>query len=190
MLRILFKLFIVLSIPAGFSSNLSNIESEIDSPNAEQVRQIGKCMIKMHEESLEIPISLKKDVVVYDFFVRKKGKKYKIYDGQCTLGKLKIFSEYLNEDIEILNEKKVDFKHMNEFTHSFSRRLVKLVTVKNHLDTLILTVIPEVITSRRAWKYFKLHFLEYDYFSERSKKQIKEFKPIFLAHVRDFYGIE
>ncbi len=52
MLRILFVISILLSIPAGNSSTLHTIEPEIDELNTEQVRQIATCMLKFHKESL------------------------------------------------------------------------------------------------------------------------------------------
>ncbi len=43
---------------------------------------------------------------MYTFFEHKKGKKYKVQKGQCTLEKLKTFSSYLQDDIYDLTVQK------------------------------------------------------------------------------------
>lgn len=216
MLRILFALSIMLFSPTGHCSDPHNIVSEPEELNSEEIRQIASCMIQLHKELLEVPVDLKKDSKVYEFFIHKKGKKYKIYNGQCTLGKLKIFSEYLQEDIEDLTLSKADLlsirnqfdeetiasEHAAEILDSYAvanskdleafilhcdTHLMKLAKVKTHIDILTSALVPKLVTARKAWKFFKSHLP--DYFENWSKAKISSFKPRFLEHVRDYYGI-
>lgn len=216
MLRILFAISILFSIPAGNSSNHHTIEPGIDELNTEQVRQIAACMLQFHKESLaSVTIFLQKDPTLYAFFEHKKGKKYKVQRGQCTLEKLKIFSSYLQDDIYDLTVQKgglaaahaqfiigtIAKSEFDEFLDSYgisdrgqidflvdfySKRIQKLENVKTHIDDLISTTVPKAVTLKRAWKYFKHHLP--DYFHDLSTGELKNFKPKFLTHVSDYYG--
>lgn len=216
MLRILFAFIIALLIPAGNSSDHHNIAPEVDDLNTEQVRQIAICMLQFHKESLEkVIVSLQKDPAVYAFFEHKKGKKYRIQKGQCTLEKLKTFSSYLQDDIYDLTVQKCelatahaqftigaiarsefdefldlygigDRRQIDALVDFYSKRIKKLENVKTHVDGLISTKIPKVITLKRAWKYFKHHLP--DYFHHLSVDELKDFKPKFLTHLHDYYG--
>jgi hypothetical protein len=214
MLRILLILIIVLSIPAGNSSGHNNYASEVDELNTEQVRQIATCMTQLYEESLDIPVYLNSNSKIYSFFVHKKGKKYRIQKGQCTLGKLKIFSEYIEEDIknyqtdkarfvyahdqilglaltsdvvEILHDYKIEsLNDLESFMQYCDKNLTKFTEAKANVDGLISATIPKVITLKSAWKYFKHHLP--DYFHDLSPAAMHDFKPKFLVHLRDHYG--
>jgi hypothetical protein len=215
MLRILFAFIIALFIPAGNSRDNHNIVPEVDDLNTEQVRQIAICMLQFHKESLEkVIISLQKDPAVYAFFEHKKGKKYRIQKGQCTLGKLKIFSESIEEDIkkyqtdkpkfvyahdqilglaltsdvvEILHDYKIEsLNDLQSFIQYCDKNLTKFTEAKASVDGLIAATIPKVITLKRAWKYFKHHLP--DYFHHLSVDELKDFKPKFLTHLHDYYG--
>ncbi len=94
-------LLLMLSVLTTNSNCFSSVAPEIEEPSTEQVRQIAKCMVVFHKEMLEsVTASLKADKVLYDFFGHKKGKKYKISKGICTLGRLKSFSSRLQDDID------------------------------------------------------------------------------------------
>jgi hypothetical protein len=215
MLRILFAFIIAFFIPAGNSSDHHNIVPEVDDLNTEQVRQIAICMLQFYKESLEkVTVSLQKDPIVYAFFEHKKGKKYRIQKGQCTLGKLKIFSESIEEDIkkyqtdkakfvyahdqilglaltsdvvEILHDYKIEsLNDLQSFIQYCDKNLTKFTEAKASVDGLIAATIPKVITLKRAWKYFKHHLP--DYFHHLSVDELKDFKPKFLTHLHDYYG--
>ena len=216
MLRILFAFIIALLMPAGNSSDQHNIVPEVDDLNTEQVRQIAICMLQFHKESLEkVIVSLQNDPTVYSFFEHKKGKKYRIQNGQCSLEKLKKFSSYLHDDIHDLTAQRAGLASVNaqfiigitaksefdEFLDSYgiggreeikasiefySKKIKKLADVKTHVDGLISSTIPNAITPKRAWKYFKSHLP--DYFGDLSPEEIHDFKPKFLVHLHDHYG--
>ena len=216
MLRILFAFIIAFFIPAGNSSDHHNIVPEVDDLNTEQVRQIAICMLQFYKESLEkVTVSLQKDPIVYAFFEHKKGKKYKVQNGQCSLEKLNRFSSHLHDDIYDLTTLKNDLiitnaqftsgnitetqfdeflalygiedrKKISPSLYFYSKKIEKLESVKIHVDGLIATKVPKAITTKRAWKYFKSH--RPNYFDDLSPEGMHDFKPKFLVHLRGHYG--
>ena len=99
MLKVLVVLLIMLSLPLGNSSDIGDFDSRIEDSNGElgRVRAAGT----FNDAALEnTTVYLQDDSTVYEFFTRKKGKKYKVKNGQCTLGQLRSFSSYLQEDFD------------------------------------------------------------------------------------------
>lgn len=198
----------------GFSSGLS----EIEDPSTEQVRQIAKCMLVFHKETLEsVTTSLRTDKVLYEFFEHKKGRKYKVSKGTCTLERLKSFSSRLQDDIdEMTTDRDALISVCDQFTKGsiaevefdealesygiydrekvasridyFISRLRTLETVKSHVDALVAVTIPQSITLGNSWNYFDAH--REGYLPGMTVVQITAFKPQFFAHVREYYGLE
>lgn len=195
---VLFPIFILV---ANLSCFPSIPPESIEELSTEQGRQITKCMVAFHEETLEsVTTSLKADNVLYDFFGKKKGKKYKVSKGICTLARLKSFVSKLQDDIDEMTSNKDElistrdkFKDRTieevEFDiNFFSFHIKKLTTVKSHVEALIAITIPRAVTLETAWKYFESH--REDYLPSIPVAEIADFKPRFFAHVRRYYGLE
>lgn len=190
----------------------------IEELNTEQVRQITRCMVAFHEETLEsVTISLKPDRILSDFFLKKKGKKYKVSKGKCSLGRLKLFATKLQDDITEMTTDKdglisirdkfaartitaiefdealesygiYDREKLASWISFFNSHTEKLATVKSHVEALIAVTIPLSVTLETAWEYFKSH--RDGYLPGITDVEIAGFKPRFFAHVSEYYGLE
>ena len=211
-------LLLILSVLITNSNCFSSEPPEIEEPNTEQVRQIAISMLAFREEILEsTTASLKTDKVLYEFFGQKKGKKYRVLKGKCTLGRLKSFSSRLQDDIEeMTNDKdglanicnqfstraiaKEKFDEALEFYGISSREkvasridyfeshLTKLTAVKSHVDALVDVITPQSMTLKKSWEYFESHIEEY--LPSMSVPEIARLKPLFLVYVHDYYGLD
>jgi hypothetical protein len=212
---LLLTLFVFITNPYCFPSPPPE---DLEGLNSEQVRQIARCMVAFHRETLEsVTASLKKDKILSDFFRKKKGKRYKASKEECTLGQLKSFVLKLQEDIEKMTSYKAElFSLRDKFaTHAiaevefddalesygiyerekvasridfFTSDIKKLATVKSHVEALIAVTIPLAITLETAWGYFDSH--REAYLPGMAAAAMVEFKPRFFAHLREYYGLE
>ncbi len=211
-------LLLMLSVLVANSTGFSSAIPEIEDPSTEQVRQIAKCMLAFHKETLEsVTTSLRPDKVLYEFFEHKKGKKYKVSKGSCTLERLKSFSSRLQEDIdEMTTDRDALISVRDQFTKGsitgaefdevlesygiadrgkvasqieyFISHLPKLATVKSHVDALVAVVMPQSITLENSWSYFDAH--KEEYLPGMVVAEIAVFKPQFFAYVGEYYGLE
>ncbi len=144
-------------------------------------------MLAFHKEILEsVTVSLKVDAVLYDFFGKKKGKKYKVLKGTCSLERLKSFSSRLQDDIDEITNDRCGPSACDQFTAADST--TKLIDVKSHVDTLIAVTTTQAITLKKTWEYFESHIEEY--LPGMPKVESASFKPRFSAHVGEYYGLE
>lgn len=191
---------------------------DLEELNTEQVRQIARCMVAFHGETLEsVTASLKGNKILSDFFRKKKGKKYKVSKEECTLGRLKLFVTKLQEDIDEMTANKnglisirdkfaartitdiefddalesygiMDREKVTSWTSFFSFHIKKLTTVKSHVEALIAVTIPLAITLETAWGYFDSH--REAYLPGMTAIEMAGFKPRFFAYVGEYYGLE
>lgn len=192
-------------------------ENTLPEPTDYEVRKIAECMLDYNKALHNIPIELRVDAQVYNFFAHKKGKKYRVQAGKSTLAELKIFSDSIQEEIDDLTSSSLEFKaiqqdvalhlaltpamcevlsrckiynedNLQSWLTSYEKRIKKLTEAKHHTDCLIATIPLEKMTTKNVWEYFKSNASTY--FGDWTEVQLQSFKPIFLAHMRDFYGIE